>query len=92
MASDHGDRLPPLLLLPGRHPAMIDSGFVGHADQTAERASAQLGQVELVVNTHWHSDHRIRNEGHAESGVYNLEYVDGTASLHSPPPERSKTR
>src|SRR6266700_6760399 len=70
MASDREDRLPPwllwserplpdtnLLLLPGRHPAMIDSGFVGHADQTAERASAQLGQVELVVNTHWHSDH-----------------------------------
>src|SRR4029077_17702183 len=70
MASDRDDRLPPwllwserpfpdtnLLLLPGRHPAMIDSGFVGHADQTAERASAQLGQVELVVNTHWHSDH-----------------------------------
>lgn len=70
MASDRDDRLPPwllwserpfpdtnLLLLPGRHPAMIDSGLVGHADQTAERASAQLGQVELVVNTHWHSDH-----------------------------------
>ena len=62
MASDRDDRLPPwllwserpfpdtnLLLLPGRHPAMIDSGFVCHADQTAERASAQAGRT--IVGT-----------------------------------------
>ena len=49
-----------LLLLRGRRPALVDSGFVGHADDTAAWASAHTGedrQVELVVNTHWHSDH-----------------------------------
>lgn len=46
------------LLLPGRQPALIDSGFVGHAEETAAWARAHAGQgVELVVNTHWHSDH-----------------------------------
>jgi glyoxylase-like metal-dependent hydrolase (beta-lactamase superfamily II) len=46
-----------LLLLHGREPALIDSGFVGHAEQTAAWARAQTGHVALVVNTHWHSDH-----------------------------------
>ena len=36
---------------------MTHPGSVAHAGLTAARASAQLGQVELVVNTHWHSDH-----------------------------------
>ncbi|CAM5663410.1 MBL fold metallo-hydrolase [Streptomyces tanashiensis] len=45
------------LLLPGRQPALIDSGFVGHAAQTAEWARARAGGIDLVVNTHWHSDH-----------------------------------
>lgn len=46
-----------LLLLPGRGAAMIDSGFVGHARETFDRARAHTGDVALVVNTHWHSDH-----------------------------------
>jgi glyoxylase-like metal-dependent hydrolase (beta-lactamase superfamily II) len=46
-----------LLLLHGREPALVDSGFVGHAEQTAAWARAQAGRVALVVNTHWHSDH-----------------------------------
>jgi glyoxylase-like metal-dependent hydrolase (beta-lactamase superfamily II) len=46
-----------LLLIHGRRPAMIDTGFVGHADETAQWAQAQAGHVGLVVNTHWHSDH-----------------------------------
>lgn len=46
-----------LLLLHGREPAMIDSGFVGHADDTAAWARERAGGVALVVNTHWHSDH-----------------------------------
>ncbi|MCX5233369.1 MBL fold metallo-hydrolase [Streptomyces sp. NBC_00233] len=45
------------LLLTGPQPALIDSGFVGHADETAAWARAQAGDVALVVNTHWHSDH-----------------------------------
>ena len=45
------------LLLPGRQPALIDSGFVGHAQETAAWARAKAGNVALVVNTHWHSDH-----------------------------------
>ena len=67
---DDLDRLPPwvtwqqrpfpdanLLLLPGRNPALVDSGFVGHADQTAGWVHAHTGQLSLVVNTHWHADH-----------------------------------
>ncbi|MEU9291787.1 MBL fold metallo-hydrolase [Streptomyces sp. NPDC048275] len=46
-----------LLLLHGRQPALVDSGFVGHARQTAAWARAHAGHIELVVNTHWHSDH-----------------------------------
>jgi glyoxylase-like metal-dependent hydrolase (beta-lactamase superfamily II) len=46
-----------LLLLHGRQPALVDSGFVGHTQQTAAWARAQAGQVALVVNTHWHADH-----------------------------------
>lgn len=46
-----------LLLLHGREPALIDSGFVDHAADTAEWARAQAGELALVVNTHWHSDH-----------------------------------
>lgn len=46
-----------LLLLHGRQPALVDSGFVGHAEETAGWARAHAGDVGLVVNTHWHSDH-----------------------------------
>ncbi|MER5404671.1 MBL fold metallo-hydrolase [Streptomyces sp. NPDC002769] len=46
-----------LLLLQGRQPALVDSGFVGHAAETASWARAHGGDVGLVVNTHWHSDH-----------------------------------
>ncbi|MFC8517212.1 MBL fold metallo-hydrolase [Streptomyces sp. NPDC057257] len=46
-----------LLLLHGGRPALVDSGFVGHAEETAEWAQAHAGHIELVVNTHWHSDH-----------------------------------
>ncbi|MFG2789699.1 MBL fold metallo-hydrolase [Streptomyces sp. NPDC048419] len=46
-----------LLLLDGRQPALVDSGFVGHAEETAAWARARAGDVALVVNTHWHSDH-----------------------------------
>lgn len=45
------------LLIRGRQPALIDSGFVGHAEATAAWVRAQAGHVDLVVNTHWHSDH-----------------------------------
>jgi glyoxylase-like metal-dependent hydrolase (beta-lactamase superfamily II) len=46
-----------LLFLPGRNPVLVDSGFVGHADRTADWVHARTGQLALVVNTHWHSDH-----------------------------------
>ncbi|MYW09276.1 MBL fold metallo-hydrolase [Streptomyces sp. SID2563] len=45
------------LLLPGQRPALVDTGFVGHADETAAWARAHAGTVDLVANTHWHSDH-----------------------------------
>ena len=46
-----------LLLVHGRQPALIDSGFVGHAEQTAAWVRAHTEDLALVVNTHWHSDH-----------------------------------
>ncbi|MBE4736533.1 MULTISPECIES: MBL fold metallo-hydrolase [Streptomyces] len=46
-----------ILLLPGQQPALVDTGFVGHADETTTWAYAHAGTVDLVVNTHWHSDH-----------------------------------
>jgi len=46
-----------LLLLHGREPALVDSGFTGHAKETAAWARAHTGHLALVVNTHWHSDH-----------------------------------
>ncbi|MDN5860828.1 MAG: MBL fold metallo-hydrolase [Pseudonocardia sp.] len=47
-----------LLLLPGPTPAVVDTGFVGHAEQTRDWAHARSGgRIEVVVNTHWHSDH-----------------------------------
>jgi glyoxylase-like metal-dependent hydrolase (beta-lactamase superfamily II) len=46
-----------LLLLRGRQPALVDSGFTGHAEETAAWVRAHTGHVALVVNTHWHSDH-----------------------------------
>jgi glyoxylase-like metal-dependent hydrolase (beta-lactamase superfamily II) len=68
--SDHDGRLPSwvmwqqrpfpdanLLLLPGPQPALVDSGFVGHAEETAAWVRAHTGDLALVVNTHWHSDH-----------------------------------
>ncbi|WP_327723430.1 MBL fold metallo-hydrolase [Streptomyces europaeiscabiei] len=45
------------LLLTGRQPALIDSGFIGHAEETSAWARAHAGTIALVVNTHWHSDH-----------------------------------
>lgn len=48
-----------LLLFEGARTALVDSGFVGHAEQTAEWVRGRLGMADLalVVNTHWHSDH-----------------------------------
>lgn len=48
-----------LLMLVGRESALVDSGFVGHAQATLSWAEehAASGRVALVVNTHWHSDH-----------------------------------
>jgi glyoxylase-like metal-dependent hydrolase (beta-lactamase superfamily II) len=46
-----------LLLLPGRYPVLVDSGFVGHSGQTADWVHARTGKLSMVVNTHWHADH-----------------------------------
>ena len=46
-----------LLLVHGRQPALVDSGFVAHAHQTAAWARGHTRHISLVVNTHWHSDH-----------------------------------
>jgi glyoxylase-like metal-dependent hydrolase (beta-lactamase superfamily II) len=46
-----------LLLLGGRQPVLVDSGFVGHAQDTAAWTRAHTRHLALVVNTHWHADH-----------------------------------
>jgi glyoxylase-like metal-dependent hydrolase (beta-lactamase superfamily II) len=46
-----------LLLLRGRQSALVDSGFVGHAHETAAWVRAHTRHLALVLNTHWHSDH-----------------------------------
>lgn len=46
-----------LLLITGREPALIDSGFVGHAHDTATWVDAHTRGLHRVVNTHWHADH-----------------------------------
>lgn len=46
-----------LLLLEGTRPALIDSGFVGHASQTADLVRERTRDLDPVVNTHRHSDH-----------------------------------
>jgi glyoxylase-like metal-dependent hydrolase (beta-lactamase superfamily II) len=46
-----------LLLLPGRQPALVDSGFVGHASETVAWVRAHTPDLDLVLNTHWHADH-----------------------------------
>ncbi|WP_406011214.1 MBL fold metallo-hydrolase [Streptomyces sp. NBC_00637] len=43
--------------MPGRQPALVDTGFGGHADETAAWARTHARNVDLVVNTDWHSDH-----------------------------------
>jgi hypothetical protein len=40
-----------LLLLHGGQPALIDSGFVGHAQETAAWVRAHASDLALVVNT-----------------------------------------
>ncbi|MFD7441678.1 MBL fold metallo-hydrolase [Streptomyces sp. NPDC059909] len=51
--------LPGRQLAPVARPsaAPVDSGFVGHTEETSAWARAHAGEIGLVVNTHWHSDH-----------------------------------
>jgi hydroxyacylglutathione hydrolase len=56
-----------LLLLPGAQPTLVDSGFVGHAQDTADWVRAHTRDLALVVNTHWHSDH-VGANGLLQSG------------------------
>jgi len=46
------------LAVKGTRPALVDSGFVAHAEHTRKSAESMAGdRIALVVNTHWHSDH-----------------------------------
>ncbi|WP_217902953.1 MULTISPECIES: MBL fold metallo-hydrolase [unclassified Rhodococcus (in: high G+C Gram-positive bacteria)] len=46
-----------LLLIDGATPALVDSGFVAHAEDTAALVQEHTRHLHRVVNTHWHSDH-----------------------------------
>lgn len=46
-----------IFLVLGRVPALIDSGFVGHAVENAGWIRQQSRELAWIVNTHWHSDH-----------------------------------
>jgi len=52
-----------LRLLRGREPALADSGFTGHARETADWVHKHAGQVTVVVYANWHSDHTGGNAG-----------------------------
>ena len=43
----------------GHHTALIDSGYIKHADMTLSVIRHALGgrRLELLINTHLHSDH-----------------------------------
>lgn len=56
------------LLLQGDHPALIDSGFVAHAQETVALAEKYTDDVAWVVNTHWHSDHVGANHLFQQAG------------------------
>jgi len=45
------------LLLLGEQPSLIDSGFVAHAEHTANLTREFTTRLSWVANTHWHSDH-----------------------------------
>lgn len=69
-----------LLPLQGADPALVDSGFVGNAAQTADWARDRAPDLSLVVNTHWHSDHVGGNAELQARGVGVLaSAVDATA-------------
>jgi len=54
-------------LLTGTQPTLVDSGFVGHASDTADWIRARATDLALVANTHWHSDH-VGANGLLQSG------------------------
>lgn len=57
------------LLLTGDRPALIDSGFASHAEQTAALATQGREPIQAVVNTHWHSDHVGGNQLLQQAGA-----------------------
>ena len=75
-----------LLLLPGRNPALVDSGFVGHACQTADWMHARTSQLSPVVNTHWHANHVGGNAILQARGPGSLSASLTPTRAHSGPP------
>jgi len=75
-----------LLLLAGGRPALIDSGFVGHADQTAAWVRSHTAALDLVVNTHWHADHVGGNALLQTAGVRVAASAIDAAALSRPDP------
>lgn len=71
------------LLLRGERPAMIDSGFVAHAKQTEALASQASSRVDLVVNTHWHSDHVGANALFQSTGTQIAASAIDSHALHN---------
>lgn len=45
------------LMLLGENPALVDTGFVAHTDQTLALVHEHTNDISTVINTHWHSDH-----------------------------------
>ncbi|MGX1564654.1 MBL fold metallo-hydrolase [Streptomyces sp. NPDC055506] len=57
MAAPLSRRQHPPAARPATGPGRRRHRFVGHADETAASARTHAGNVDLIVNTHWHSDH-----------------------------------
>ncbi|HEY7811711.1 MAG TPA: MBL fold metallo-hydrolase [Nakamurella sp.] len=75
-----------LLLLTGRRPALVDGGFVGHAEQTAAWVRAHTDDLALVVNTHWHADHVGANSLLQAGGAHIAASGIDAAALARPDP------
>lgn len=58
-----------LLTLGGDEPAVVDTGFAAHVEETLGLVREAGVQARTVVNTHWHSDHVGGNAVFQRSGA-----------------------
>ncbi|WP_371584010.1 MBL fold metallo-hydrolase [Streptomyces sp. NBC_01314] len=75
----------------GTRTALIDTGFARHAEESSAWARALAGSVDLVVNTHWHSDHVGGNALLQAPGVAITAATTSPPTSHRTAPSTSST-